>query len=273
MSELRLLTYNVRSLREDRDAVAAVIRACRPDVVTIQEAPRKLRWRSKRAALARMSGLVVATADRPGGLMVMTSLAASVRSTSFALLPKTPDLHQRAVCVADVSLRGVDWRIVSTHLSLDADERQRHLPSLWAAIDAAGPSEGGSSGDAAGGSRDSSSGEPGPLLVIGADVNEDPGGPVWMSLTERLQDAYAVTHGEGNKDPSEKSPGSGDEPRGPERDGLTFSTRNRRRRIDGIFVDRRVEVVECRVVTDVPDAATVRAASDHYPLLAVLRPR
>ncbi|HEU5034424.1 MAG TPA: endonuclease/exonuclease/phosphatase family protein [Mycobacteriales bacterium] len=238
MSELRLLTYNVRSLREDREAVAAVVRACRPDVVTIQEAPRTLRWRSKRAALARMSGLVVATADRPGGLMVMTSLAVSVRSTSFALLPKTPDLHQRAVCIADVSLRGVDWRIVSTHLSLDADERRRHLPSLWSAIDPAGPA---------------ASGVNSALLVVGADVNEDPGGPVWASLTERLQDAFADNSGR------------------VDREGLTFSTRNRRRRIDGIFVDRRVEVVECRVVTDVPDAATVRAASDHYPLLAVLR--
>ena len=66
MPELRLLSYNVRSLRDDRASVAAVIRACRPDVVAVQEAPRSLRWRSKRAALARTSGLVVATADREG---------------------------------------------------------------------------------------------------------------------------------------------------------------------------------------------------------------
>src|SRR3954447_8573050 len=97
MAELRLLTYNVRSLRDDADAVAAVIRACEPDVVAVQEAPRHLRWRSKRAALARRSGLLVATADRPGGLMLMTTLAVKVVSTRFAVLPKSPDLHQRAV--------------------------------------------------------------------------------------------------------------------------------------------------------------------------------
>lgn len=227
MSELRLLTYNVRSLREDGDAVAAVIRGCRPDVVAVQEAPRSLRWRSKRAALARLSGLVVATADRPGGLMVMTSLAVSVRSTSFALLPKTPELHQRAVCVAEVTLRGSDWRIASVHMSMNAEERVRHLDPLWTNV----------SGGAA------------PLVVAG-DVNEAAGQPVWDALSARLQDAFAVA-------------GSGA--------GHTFSTSRPRMRIDGVFADPSVEVVSCEVVTDTPDAATVRAASDHFPVLATLR--
>src|SRR4051812_20005174 len=61
MAELRLLSYNVRSLRDDAVAVGAVIRACEPDVVAVQEAPRFLRWRSKRAAMARRCGMVVAT--------------------------------------------------------------------------------------------------------------------------------------------------------------------------------------------------------------------
>src|SRR3954453_19301588 len=109
MAELRLLTYNVKSLNEDGEAVADVIRACAPDVVAVQEAPRHLRWRSKRAALARRSGLVVATADRPGGLMVMKKVAGGVLSTRFAMLPKSPDLHQRAVSVAELELRGRRW--------------------------------------------------------------------------------------------------------------------------------------------------------------------
>ena len=169
MAELRLLTYNVRSLRDDANAVAAVIRACEPDVVAVQEAPRSFRWRSKRAALARMSGLVVATADRPGGLMLMTSLAAKVRSTRFAKLPKTPDLHQRAVSVAEIELRGSRWTIASVHFSLDADERERHLDPLWVAVD----------------------GAQSPLVMAG-DINEEPDKPVWQSLATRLQDAYAV---------------------------------------------------------------------------------
>src|SRR3954466_943220 len=116
MAELRVLTYNVRSLQDDADAVADVIRPREPHVAAVQEAPRMLRWRSKRAALARKSGLVVATANRPGGLMVMTSLGAKILSTRFTLLPKSPDLHQRAVAMADVELRGSRWSIASVHL-------------------------------------------------------------------------------------------------------------------------------------------------------------
>ena len=234
--ELRLLSYNVRSLRDDKAAVAAVIQACRPDVVAVQEAPRFLRWRSKRAALARESGMLVATADRPGGLLILTTLAVRVRRTSFALLPKSPRLHQRAVCVADLELGGLAWRVASVHFSLDPEERQRHLPSVWAAVDA-DPTE------------------PAGALVVAGDINEGPNRPVWRAMAERLQDAFAVAGGGGAGD------------------GDTYSTVNRRKRIDGIFADPRVEVVDCRVVTDLPDAATVARASDHFPLLATLRLR
>ena len=232
MSELRLLTYNVRSLRDDAGAVAAVIRACRPDVVAVQEAPRFLRWRSKRAGLARRSGLVVATAHRPGGLMVMTTVAVQVQGTSLALLPKTPRLHQRAVVTADVELGGARWTIASIHFSLDQDERLRQLPHVFSALDL--------SGDA--GSRSG-----GPPVVVAGDVNERPQGPVWQGLGARLQDAYAVAPG-----------GPGD----------TYHARRPTKRIDGVFADRQVEVVECRAVDDVPG---VDVASDHLPVLAVLR--
>src|SRR3954451_15901604 len=127
MSEIRLLTYNIRALRDDADAVSAVIRALSPDVVCVQEAPRFLRWRSKRAAIARGAGLVVATADRPAGLMLMTSLRAKVLSTHFTLLSKRPRLHQRAVCGAVVEVGGAQWHVASVHLSLSGDERKHHL--------------------------------------------------------------------------------------------------------------------------------------------------
>src|SRR4051812_49819276 len=126
MAELRLLTYNVKSLSEDGEAVADVIRACAPDVVAVQEAPRKLRWRSKRAALARKSGLVVATADGPGGLMLMTTLAMAVRSRRFALLPQAPGPHQRAGGSAALQLRGARGAGAAIPLSLQAHGRVRH---------------------------------------------------------------------------------------------------------------------------------------------------
>jgi endonuclease/exonuclease/phosphatase family metal-dependent hydrolase len=229
MAELRVISYNVRSLRDDVDAVAAVVRVCEPDVVAVQEAPRMLRWRSKRAALARKSGLLVATANRPGGLMVMTSLAARVVSTRFALLPKSPELHQRAVQFVDIELRDARWTIASVHFSLDANERLRHLDTLWPLLDGASAP-----------------------LVLAGDINETPDGPVWKSLASRLQDAFAVA---------------------PDGAAETFSARQPRRRIDGLFVDPTAGVVGCHAVHDPPGDASnlLVAASDHLPVLAVVR--
>jgi endonuclease/exonuclease/phosphatase family metal-dependent hydrolase len=227
MSELRLLTYNIRALRDDAEAVSAVMQACRPDVVCVQEAPRFLRWRSKRAAVARKAGLVVATADRPAGLTIFVSLRVQVMATSFSLLPKRDRLHQRGVCTADVLVGGTSWRVASMHLSLDTGERGEHMQPLWSAL-----------------------GEPlAPQLVVAGDVNETPDGAVWGELSSRLTDAWA-TAGRG--------------------EGHTYSARSPHKRNDGIFVGSGVQVVECRAVDDVPG---VQVASDHLPVLAVLRSR
>ena len=225
MTDIRVLSYNIRALRDDADAASAVMRACAPDVVCVQEAPRFLRWRSKRAAVARKAGLVVATADRPAGLMILVSMRTQVVSTSFRLLSKSPSLHQRAVCAASVRIGGTALTVASVHLSLDGDERQRHLPELWSAL----PTEHAS-------------------LVVAGDVNEGPDGPVWQKLATTLRDAWAAA-------------GTGA--------GHTFSAQSPHKRIDGVFVGSAFEIVECRAVDDVPG---VTIASDHLPVLAVLRP-
>ena len=67
MTDLRVLTYNVRSMRDDRDALGRVLRAAEPDVVLIQESPRFLRWRSLCAELARRGNLVVVGGGRYAG--------------------------------------------------------------------------------------------------------------------------------------------------------------------------------------------------------------
>ena len=169
MTDIRVLSYNIRALRDDADAVSAVMRACAPDVVCVQEAPRFFRWRSKRAAIARKAGLVVATTDRPAGLLILVSMRTQVVSTSFRLLTKSGPLHQRAVCSAAVRVGDVRLDIANVHLSLDQDERRRHLPELWAALP-----------------TDHTS------LVVAGDVNETPDGPVWRELATRFQDAWAT---------------------------------------------------------------------------------
>jgi endonuclease/exonuclease/phosphatase family metal-dependent hydrolase len=223
-AELRVLTYNVRSLRDDLDALARVVRRCAPDVMLVQEAPRLLRWRSKRAALARRCGLVVATTDRPGGLCILTALRVDLISTSFALLPRTPRHHQRALVGATVACGGAHWRVMSVHMSTDEAERRGHLEAVESAL---------------------SHPEDEAPLIVGGDINEDPGGPMFSLLSGRLQDAFGLV-------------GSGH--------GFTSPSMSPRRRLDAIFAESPIEVRSCEVV-DGPD---VGEASDHLPVLAVL---
>jgi hypothetical protein len=78
MPVLRVVTYNVGSVR-DRAAFARAVRDAQPDVVCVQNAPHRLRWRSKCAALARTSGLVVVGGGRVAGAnLMMSSLSVEV---------------------------------------------------------------------------------------------------------------------------------------------------------------------------------------------------
>jgi endonuclease/exonuclease/phosphatase family metal-dependent hydrolase len=225
--EVRLLSYNVRSLRGDRDAVARGIRVARPGVVALQEAPRFLRWRGRRAALARDTGLVVVGGPRLGGVALLGALRTRVLVTRDALLSRTPGLHRRGVAMAVLEVAGARVALAAVHLGLDAQERRRHAVEALAHVTHlarpyAAP------------------------IVLGGDVNEEPGGETWAVLTARLRDGYAVA------------------PAGP---GATFPATQPRRRIDAVFVDPRIEVV----AVCVPDPPEVAVASDHRPLLAVLR--
>jgi endonuclease/exonuclease/phosphatase family metal-dependent hydrolase len=165
---VRVLSYNVRSLRDDPAATAAVIRAARADVVLIQETPRFLRWRSKLAALAREAELVTVTGGRPAGAVgVLAGLRARVVFTSDVLLPKRPGLHQRGVALAVLEFGGVRLAVGSTHLSLDPEERAAQAPQVLALLDNLGPD----------------------LRVLAADVNEGSDGPAWTTWAGAMCDA------------------------------------------------------------------------------------
>jgi endonuclease/exonuclease/phosphatase family metal-dependent hydrolase len=223
-TELRVLSYNVRSLRDDAQAVSTVIRACDPDVVCIQEAPRFLRWRSKCAALARESGLVVVTGGRPAAAMlVLVALRVRVLDAADILLSRKRGLHQRGIALATLEINNASFAVASVHLDLDAAERRRHVDEII----------------------DRTSKVAAPLIVAG-DINEEPHAPAWRALAERYTDAYAAS-------------ASGGE--------FTYSAVDPVRRIDGIFVDPSIEVVSCGV----PDVPGIERASDHRPLLAVVR--
>jgi endonuclease/exonuclease/phosphatase family metal-dependent hydrolase len=223
-TEVRVLSYNVRSLRDDAQAVSTVIRACEPDVVCIQEAPRFLRWRSKCAALARESGLVVVTGGRPAAAMlVLVALRVRVLDTADILLSRKEGLHQRGVALATLELNNALFAVASVHLDLDASERRLHVDEII--------------------ERTSKVAAP---LIIAGDINEEANAPAWRALAKHYADAYEV------------APSGGE---------FTYSAKDPVRRIDGIFVDPSIEVVSCGV----PDVPGIERASDHRPLLAVVR--
>jgi endonuclease/exonuclease/phosphatase family metal-dependent hydrolase len=226
VTTVRVMSYNVLSLRRGTARVAAVIRACDPDVVCVQEAPRFLFSRAKCQALADAAGLRVVTGGRPAAAnLLLARPDMRVGSARSVRLPWHPPRHRRGLAVATFRLGDgpdTDVGVGSTHLSLDPAER---LVQAYAVLRLLA--------------------EHGAPAVLGGDMNEDPPGPAWTALATALADAYATA---------------------PAGDGLTSTAEHPRRRIDGVFVDRRLRVVECGV----PDVPGLAEASDHRPVVATV---
>ncbi|MEU6930200.1 endonuclease/exonuclease/phosphatase family protein [Streptomyces sp. NPDC046374] len=169
---VRVLSYNIRSMRDDEDALARVIRACAPDLVFVQEAPRFFRWRKHAARLAAKSELVVLSGGATAaGPMLLCSLRATVERTEDVLLPLTPGLHRRGLATAVVRLGGARVGLVSCHLSLRADERYAQAALVLDRVAALGT----------------------PHAIVAGDLNEGPGGRAFGRLAKELQDGWATS--------------------------------------------------------------------------------
>jgi endonuclease/exonuclease/phosphatase family metal-dependent hydrolase len=166
---LRVVSWNVRSLRDDAAAVAATLRQLRPDVVCLQEAPRFFRWRSKVAALARESELLVAGGGRAcGANVVFTNLRVQVRDVLETRLPTHVTRHQRGLVLAVLEIGGEQVLVGGTHLSLDGAERVRQAEEAARRLAAMGIGH----------------------AVLCGDLNDVPDGPTWQALTRDLRDAH-----------------------------------------------------------------------------------
>ncbi|MPZ28907.1 MAG: endonuclease [Micromonosporaceae bacterium] len=219
--DLRVVSYNVHSLRDDRSALTEVVRELAPDVLLLQEAPRRFRWRQRCAALARSFGLVVAVGGLPAvGNLILTDLRVQVRQTWCLRFPLTPGRHLRGAALARCSVAGVDFVVAGSHLATWPPERPEQARLLAQALVE----------------------QPEPV-VVGADLNDQPGSPTWQALAD------------GRQDP------------GADAAAPTFSSTDPRRRIDAIFVDPRFEVLAYQVV----DTPAARRACDHLPVVADLR--
>ncbi|MGI5351924.1 endonuclease/exonuclease/phosphatase family protein [Streptomyces sp. CA-250714] len=239
---VRLLSYNIRSLRDDGEALVRVIRACAPDVVCVQEAPRFFRWRKRAAWLARRTDLTYVTGGATAaGPMILASLRAHVERTEDVLLPRTPGLHQRGFATAELrfgpapgcpeEVPPTRLGVVSFHLSLQARERRQQARALL--------------------ERTAAFGCP---VVAAGDVNERAGGRTFGLLGEGLRDAWGVA------------------PWGAE---YTSTPAAPVQRIDAVFAGEGVEVLGAGVPRGLPGVTEgdLSAATDHLPVLAALRIR
>jgi endonuclease/exonuclease/phosphatase family metal-dependent hydrolase len=220
---LRVVTYNVHRLRDDRAALVRTVRELAPDVVVVQEAPRRLWWRQADAAFAHACGAVVAAGGLPAaGNLILTDLRVRVVRTWWTRFPPTPGRQRRAAVFARCEVAGSPFLVVGAHLSTDPAERLRQARLLARAVS-----------------------DPDAPVVLGVDVNDEPGSPTWQALLAGWQDAATTAGG---------AP-------------ATFPSRNPRRRIDAIAVHPAIRVEACRVL----DGRAVRCASDHRPIVADLR--
>jgi endonuclease/exonuclease/phosphatase family metal-dependent hydrolase len=169
---LRVLSYNIRSLRDDGEALSRVIHACAPDLVCVQEAPRFLLARRQLRRLAASAGLTSVCGGRPThGPAVLARPGVQVVAHREVALPRTRGLHARGLAVATVRHEGHELTVGSLHLGLRPEERLRNVAGIAAAL----------------------GGVPSERLILAGDVNEPPGGPAWLALQALgLRDAYAA---------------------------------------------------------------------------------
>ena len=157
-----MLTYNVHDLTDDAAAVAHVIRSCSPDVVCLQEVPRRLAAGRRVRRLARECGLRWSAGGRgSGGTAVLTAKRVEVVSSAVGRLAVAGPLT-RTRGYSLVRRRGLP--VVSVHLPLREPERLAHVAAVLARLQDAGP------------------------CVVAGDLNEPPGGPSWAALAALVTD-------------------------------------------------------------------------------------
>jgi endonuclease/exonuclease/phosphatase family metal-dependent hydrolase len=169
-TRLRVVSYNIHGLGDDRAALDAVVAKLAPDVVVAQEAPRRFRWRTKCAQIARSWGMLYAAGGLPSlGNLIVTSQRVFTDETWCIRYPLTPGRHMRGAVFARCSIGDVTFTVAGSHLSTDAAERPVQAQILNDALAAvSGP------------------------LIFGCDVNETSTGPSWQVLASGLADLGAA---------------------------------------------------------------------------------
>lgn len=167
MGVVRVASYNTRDLLDDHHLAARIVRAVDPDVLCLQEVPRRLFGGWRTARFARACGMRWSGSHRgSGGTTVFTSPRLELLSCHHSRLPvRWPD-RTRGYAVARVGLDdGAELTAVSVHLGLRAEERVAHTERILERLAASG------------------------ALVLAGDLNEDDSGAAWrlIDVPDRLR--------------------------------------------------------------------------------------
>lgn len=167
MPVVRVASYNTRDFLDDSRLAARVVRAVDPDVLCLQEVPRRLFGGRRVERFAAACGMSWPGRHRgSGGTTVLTSPRVRVLASDHRRLPvRWPD-RTRGYAVVRVAVPGGgELTAVSVHLSLKASERVTHTERILERIAGAGP------------------------LVLAGDLNEEATGGAWrlLDVPDRLR--------------------------------------------------------------------------------------
>jgi endonuclease/exonuclease/phosphatase family metal-dependent hydrolase len=161
------VSYNVHGLRGDRAVMVEVVRELAPDLLVLQQAPRRLRWRGRNARLAHALDLVYVTGGAPSlGNVIMTNLRIRPYGTWELRYPLTPGRNLRGAAFARCTAKDAAFVVVGSQLATDPVERPGQAERLKKAL--------------------ADLDEP---VIVAVDLHEAPDGPAWRTVADGLVDA------------------------------------------------------------------------------------
>lgn len=219
-SQVRVMSYNVRAFKDDTAALAQIVREAAPDVLLLQEVPRHPFSGHRVASFAQRVGMTWSGGRRwRMSTTLLTGLRLDVHSHEHRPLPVRPHDEPRGYAVAQVALPGHrPFQVASLHMSLRGEDRARGGEQMLLELDPAKVP-----------------------TVMGGDLNEEPGRPLWKALDALMQQASE--------------------------DGLTFPSIAPIKRIDAIHASAPLKVVGTPALQPSPLYAR---ATDHLPLVVDL---
>lgn len=236
---LRIITYNVHSCigmdgKLSPERIARVIARYRPDVVALQELDvgrARTEGMDQVHLIARYLEMdfhfhpALHIEEERYGDAILTHLPMRlVKAGMLPGLPGKPYLEPRGALWVAIDVDGAELQVLNTHLGLLPRERRAQVEALL------GPDWLGHPDCRA------------PVALCG-DFNALPASKVYRRLRTRLNDAQIELDSH--------------------RPRSTFFGRFPTARIDHVFVDLEIEVLDI----EVPDSELVRVASDHLPLI------